>query len=73
MATQSPTDFQAVLRQRAQELADQIGVQDEAAAEALYEGLRTTALESWKNGLSAGRKRAFAKSATAQRSNRSPR
>lgn len=53
-------DYQATLKARAAQLYNTIGQlsEDRDGVEAVYQALKLTALESWKNGIEAGRRKA---------------
>ncbi len=66
MATQlkeAKSDYQAILAARAKQLVEALGYQPENGYQLVLETLKQTALESWKNGIDAGRRRAGQKAA----------
>ena len=61
-AQKSKPDYQAILHRRAAELLEQLKQTDGAELEdnLIFQCLKQTALESWRNGLEAGRRRSAA-------------
>ena len=51
-------DYQAKLAARAKQLVEALGIQPENGYSIILETLKETALESWKNGIEAGRRKA---------------
>lgn len=61
MATQpkrATSDYQAKLAGRAKQVVEALAYQPENAQQFVYGILKETALESWKNGIEAGRRKA---------------
>ena len=57
--TSAKPDYQATLKQKAADLYQVVqGSRPTDGAPAIYEALRQVALESWKNGIEAGRRKA---------------
>lgn len=58
--TQVKPDYQAKLRAKAEEVYNQASGANESSAsiEIIYNALKAASLESWKNGIEAGRRKA---------------
>lgn len=65
LASKPKANYPELVKQRARVTHEKImGIDDEEqAVNVIYEALKTTALESWKNGLSAGSRKTEAKPA----------
>lgn len=61
MPSEQKSDYQAKLRERAEQVYHEVsdaGIgESRKSSEIIYEALRAVALESWKNGLEAGRRK----------------
>ena len=64
-ASLAKQSYPELIKARAEKLYAQAGqaADSDAAVQMIYDALKTTALESWKNGLSAGHRRSKTKPA----------
>jgi len=53
-------DYQAILAARAKQVTEALGNQPENSYQLILGTLKQTALESWKNGIEAGKRKASA-------------
>ena len=51
-------DYQAILAARAKQVTEALGNQPENSYQLILDTIKQTALESWKNGIEAGQRRA---------------
>ena len=58
-------DYNKVIEDRANQLCAELGTTDAAKVKLVYQTLKDTGLESWKNGKEAGFKRAVKSTPTA--------